>query len=130
MTTFPESHQDLLEASVAELATVGSDGYPQVTSTWFIFDEGELKLSLNATRLKTRNIAKNPKVSLLIPDPQNPYRYLTVRADATIADDPDGAVASKVNAKYGANVQDNDQPGDERITVTLTPVKIYAWPAG
>ncbi len=129
MTTFPDSHKDLLDAAVAELATIGSDGYPQVTSTWFILDDGEIKLSLNATRVKTKNIAKNPKVSLLIADPQNPYRYVTVRADATITDDPDGALASKVNAKYDANVQDNDGPGDERITVTLAPVKIYAWPA-
>ncbi|MDE3133936.1 MAG: PPOX class F420-dependent oxidoreductase [Acidobacteriota bacterium] len=129
MTTFPDSHKDLLDAPVAQLATVGRDGYPQVTSTWFIFDEGAIKLSLNATRVKTRNLARDPKVSLLIADPQNPYRYLAVRADAVISPDTAGADAAKVNAKYNADVQDNDRPGDQRVTVTLEPVGIFSWPA-
>ncbi|TME61171.1 MAG: PPOX class F420-dependent oxidoreductase, partial [Chloroflexi bacterium] len=36
MTTFPESHRDLLKADVAMLATIGQDGYPQVTALWFL----------------------------------------------------------------------------------------------
>ena len=39
MFTFPESHQDLLKAEVATLATIGHDGYPQVTALWFLFDD-------------------------------------------------------------------------------------------
>jgi PPOX class probable F420-dependent enzyme len=130
MTTFPDSHRDLLDAPVAQLATVGSDGYPQITSTWFIFDDDQIKLSLNTTRIKTKNIMRNPKVSLLIPDPQSPYRYLAVRADATVADDPGEQLASKVNAKYNATIQDNDKPGETRVAVTLAPVGVFAWPAG
>lgn len=129
MTTFPESHNDLLDAQIAQLATVGQDGYPQITSIWFIHDGGELKLSLNATRVKTKNLMRDPKVNLLIADPQNPYRYLAVRADAEISSDPDGALAAKVNAKYDARVEDNDKPGEERIAVTLKPVRVFAWPA-
>lgn len=129
MTTFPDSHKDLLDAPVAQLATVGRDGYPQLTSTWFVFDDGQIKLSLNGTRVKTRNIAADTKVGLLIPDPQNPYRYLAVRANAVISDDRDGALAGKVNAKYDANVEDNDKPGEERVAVTLEPVGVFAWPA-
>ncbi len=57
MTTFPESHQDLLKAEVAMLATIGPDGYPQVTALWFLFDEdATLKLSLNSTRQKVKNL--------------------------------------------------------------------------
>ena len=48
MNTVPESHRDLLASDVAVLATVGPDGYPQVTALWFLLDEdGALKLSLN-----------------------------------------------------------------------------------
>jgi hypothetical protein len=35
MTTFPESHQDLLKAEVATLATIGQDGYPQESKQCF-----------------------------------------------------------------------------------------------
>jgi hypothetical protein len=32
MTDVPESHRDLLAADVAVLATIGPDGYPQVSA--------------------------------------------------------------------------------------------------
>ena len=79
MTTFPPSHRDLLDAQVATLATIGGDGFPQLTEVWFIHEDGELKLSLNDSRLKTRNLRKQPKSSLMILDLENPYRYLVVR---------------------------------------------------
>lgn len=129
MTTFPESHRDLLDAPLGQLATVSRDGYPQITSVWFVFDEGEIKISLNATRVKTKNLVRDPKLSLLISDPQNPFRYLAVRADAEISPDTGGALVAKVNAKYNANVLDNDNPGEERVAVTLKPVRVFAWPA-
>jgi hypothetical protein len=51
MATFPETHHDLLESDVAILATIGRDGYPQVTALWFLFDEDDIvKLSLNTAR--------------------------------------------------------------------------------
>jgi len=72
MTLFPESHQDLLNAQVASLATIGRDGYPQVTEIWFLYDDGELKLSLNTSRLKTRNLRRDPRCALFLLDVRNP----------------------------------------------------------
>ena len=75
MTDFPDSHRDLLDAQVATLATIGGNGFPQLTEVWFLHDDdGELKISLNDSRLKTRNLQKRPQCSLLILDLQNPYR--------------------------------------------------------
>ena len=125
MTTFPESHRDLLDAQVATLATVGGDGFPQQTELWFLYDEGELKLSLNTARLKTRNLMKRPECSLMLLDLNNPYRYLVVRGNARVASDDDYAFASKLGAKYSADVSAHDQPGDKRVAVTIEPTKIY-----
>ncbi|MGH2883371.1 MAG: PPOX class F420-dependent oxidoreductase [Solirubrobacteraceae bacterium] len=125
MTTFPESHRDLLDAQVATLATVGGDGFPQQTELWFLYDEGELKLSLNTARLKTRNLMKRPECSLMLLDLNNPYRYLVVRGNARVDPDDDYAFASKLGAKYSADVSAHDQPGDKRVAVTIEPTKIY-----
>ena len=125
MTTFPESHRGLLDAQVATLATVGGDGSPQMTEIWFLHDDGELKLSLNTARLKTRNLMKRPQCSLMLLDLNNPYRYLVVRGNAQIAPDDDYAFASKLGAKYSADVSAHDQPGDKRVVVTIEPTKIY-----
>ncbi|MFL5860138.1 MAG: PPOX class F420-dependent oxidoreductase [Solirubrobacteraceae bacterium] len=126
MTTFPDSHRDLLDAPVATLATIGGDGLPQLTEVWFLHDDGELKTSLNTSRLKTRNLRQRPECGLMILDLANPYRYLTVRGRAQIAPDDDYAFATKLSAKYNANVKDHDQPGESRVVVTIVPANVYA----
>ena len=129
MSAFPESHQDLLNASVAMLSTIGQDGYPQVTALWFLFDDdGTLKLSLNSTRQKTKNLQAHPECTLFILDTANPYRTLEVRANAQIAPDADYAFAKKLGAKYGgADLSANDRPGETRVVVSLQPVKVNTW---
>ena len=128
MTTFPESHQDLLQAEVATLATIGSDGFPQVTALWFLFDDDALKLSLNTSRQKVKNLQARPECTLFILDPANPYRTLEVRARAEITPDADYAFAKKLGAKYGgADFSANDRPGETRVVVSLQPVKVNTW---
>jgi PPOX class probable F420-dependent enzyme len=126
MTTFPDSRRDLLDAPVASLATIGSDGFPQLTEIWFLHDDDELKLSLNTSRLKTRNLLKRPQCSLLLLDLQNPYRYLEVRGTARVEPDHDYAFARRLGAKYNADLSVHDQPGDSRVVITITPANIYA----
>jgi PPOX class probable F420-dependent enzyme len=112
MTTFPDSHRDLLNAQVATLATIGRDGFPQLTEIWFLFEDDELKLSLNTSRIKTRNLQQRPQCSLLVLDLQNPYRYLEVRGNARVEPDEDYAFARRVGAKYDADLKVHDGPGD------------------
>ena len=127
MTTFPDSHSDLLDGQVASLATVGGDGFPQVTEIWFLHADDELKLSLNTARLKTRNLEQRPKCSLQLLDLENPYRYLVVKGNAKIEPDDDYAFAKRLGAKYGgADVSAHDQPGDTRVVVTIEPTNVYA----
>ncbi|GLV60877.1 hypothetical protein KDH_76960 [Dictyobacter sp. S3.2.2.5] len=130
MTKFPESHEDLLKADVAMLATNGRDGYPQVTAIWFLFDEqdGMLKLSLNTSRQKVKNLQEHPECTLFMLDTKNPYRTLEVRARAEIQPDTDYAFAKKLGAKYGgADLSTNDRPGETRVVVLLHPVKVNTW---
>lgn len=127
MTDFPESHRDLLDAQFATLATLGRDGIPQLTEVWFLHEDGELKLSLNTSRLKTRNLRRRPECSLFVLDVANPYRYIDVRGRARLEPDGDYEFARKVGAKYGgADLRDHDAPGDSRVIVTIEPSNIFA----
>jgi PPOX class probable F420-dependent enzyme len=127
MTKFPESHHDLLDADLATLATIGSHQVPQQTAVWFLHEDGTLKLSLNTSRLKTKNLIQRPQCSLLILDPSVPQRYLEVRGTAEIESDNDYAFARKVGAKYGgADLSEHDGPGEGRVIVTIQPTNVYA----
>jgi PPOX class probable F420-dependent enzyme len=128
MTTIPESHRDLLNANVAVLATIGQDGFPQVTALWFLFDEGTIKMSLNTTRQKVKNLQAHPECSFFILDPANPYRTLEIRARAEITPDPDYTFAKKLGAKYGGvDLSTRDRPGERRVVVSLQPLKVNTW---
>ncbi len=128
MTTVPETHQDLLHVSVGMLATVGRDGFPQVTATWFLFEDGMIKLSLNKTRQKVKNLQAHPECTFFILDTANPYRTLEIRARAEIAPDPDLVFANKVGAKYGGvDFSKIDRPGETRVVVSLRPLKVNTY---
>jgi len=127
MNTIPKSHEDLLQAPVATLATLDDNGFPQLTEIWFLHDEGGLRTSLNTSRAKTRNLQARPEASLLIVDPTNPYRYLEVRGRAEVVPDDDYAFAEKLGAKYGgADLREHDRAGESRVVVTIHPEKVYA----
>ena len=126
-TDFPDSHSDLLDARFATLATLGKDGGPQLTEVWFLFEDGEVKISLNDSRLKTKNLVARPLCSLFILDLANPFRFVDVRGKARIEADDDYAFAARVGAKYGgADLRDHDAPGEKRVTVTIEPTNVFA----
>jgi PPOX class probable F420-dependent enzyme len=125
----PESHRDLLAAPVGVLATHGADGWPQVSALWFLYEEEEgLRLSLNTTRQKVKNLRKRPEVTFFVLDPANPYRTIEIRAEAEVRQDTNGEFALKLGGKYeGFDVRANDKPGETRVVVVLHPVKVNIW---
>ena len=127
MTDVPEAFADLLDAPFATLATIGPDGRPQLSAVWFLHDDGQLKVSLHAGRQKTKNLRRDPAVNLFVLDLQNPLRYLEVRGDAELADDPDYVFATKVGAKYGGtDLRQMDGDDQRRVVVTIQPTRAVA----
>ena len=92
-TAIPEKFSDLLQKKAfANLATLMPDGEPQVTPVWFDYDGQNIRVNTAKGRQKDRNMRRDPRVSLAIMDPENPYRYLEIRG--TVADiTQDGADA-------------------------------------
>ena len=81
----PRLHADLLSRPVcAVLTTIGSDGGPQSSLVWVDFDGECPRVATTAERQKGRNMRVNPKVSLLVVDPDDTSRFLQVRGDAEL----------------------------------------------
>jgi PPOX class probable F420-dependent enzyme len=125
--SYPDSHLDLLSApGVGILSTVTPGGSIQSTAIWYLFDGGELKISLSDARKKLRNLQHSPVATFFLLDPTNPFRFIEVRGTASIEADADFSFRAKVGAHYGADVASFDQPGDLRFVVTLQPGTINA----
>jgi PPOX class probable F420-dependent enzyme len=122
----PDSHRDLLDAQVGILGTIGRSGRPQLSAVWFLAEGDTIRISLNTTRQKAKNLRANAKCSFLIPGTP-PYRYVEIRGDAEIAPDDDYSFASQVGAKYGADLRERDKPGESRVAVTIRPSRVVTW---
>lgn len=79
--TIPDSHADLLttKKAFAHMATVMSDGTPQVTPVWIDFDGTHLLINTAKGRLKDKNLEARDQIGVAISDPENPYRYLGIQ---------------------------------------------------
>ena len=120
----PESYEDLLQSTaLAQVATIGPHGEPQVNPVWFGWDGEHLKFSQTKTRQKYRNLRRDPRIALSIVDPENPYAYLEIRGEvARIEEDPDLAFANSMAKKYlGLDEYPYHQLGNERVVVFVRP---------
>ena len=125
-TQIPSSHLDLLDTSTAVLSTVGPDDRPQLTAVWFLRVGDEVKISLNTSRQKVKNLQVNPAISFFILDPATPARYLELRGDAEITDDPGYEFADLVGETYGVDLRVFDGEQLERVVVSIRPSRINA----
>ncbi len=83
----PVSHLDLLKRPVhGVLTTMMPDGQPQSSLVWCDYDGECACVNTTLQRQKGRNMLRNPKVSLLIVDPENTGRYLEIRGEAELVE--------------------------------------------
>lgn len=80
MIEIPASHRDLVEKPLcAALSTVMPDGQPQTTVVWFEYDGEYVYVNTMRGFRKERNMRRNPRVTLLIFEAENPSRFLELR---------------------------------------------------
>ncbi len=81
----PASHLDLLTRPICGvLATMGGDGQPQSSLVWIDHNGACARVNTTLERKKGRNVLANPKVSLLVVDPDDTARYMQIRGDAEL----------------------------------------------
>lgn len=80
---------DFLERGTrtGKLATVRSDGRPHVVPIWFVVENDEIVFTTWHESVKSRNLSRDPRATLIVDLEQAPYAYVMVEGVATIDDD-------------------------------------------
>ena len=123
-TAIPDSHRDLLEGkALAHLATLMPDGRPQVTPVWCDFDGTHVRINSARGRQKDRNMRRDPRVTLSLCDPDNPYRYLEIRGTVTemTEEGGDAHIDALANKYLGVDEYPNRQAGEVRVIYRIAP---------
>ena len=126
--TIPQEFLDLVttKKAFANLATVMPNGSPQVTPVWFDFDGKYIRVNSARGRVKDKNMRRDPRVALSILDPDNSYRYLSIRG-RVIKITETGAV-EHINAlakKYrGMDIYRSPRPDEVRVIYVIEPRRV------
>ncbi len=124
----PANYMDLFKKKAfASLGTLMPDGRPQVTPVWVDYDGTHVIVDSARGRQKDKNVRRDPRVSLAIIDPDNPYRYMEIRgrvAEATEQGANDWI--DRLAKKYlGVDKYPYAQPGEVRVLYKIVPERVY-----
>ncbi|MEX2247567.1 MAG: PPOX class F420-dependent oxidoreductase [Dehalococcoidia bacterium] len=119
-----DAHKKLLDAKAfAFLGTINTDGSPQVTPVWIDHDGTHIVVNSEQKRRKVRNIQRDPRVSVSLTNPENPYQYLEFRGRVVEVTPEGGAEGiDRLAKKYlGQDTYPYNQPGDVRVVIRIQP---------
>ncbi len=112
----------------ATLATIGRDGQPHLAVIWIEREGDDLVYSTTVSRQQYKNVVRDPRVTVMINPPDNPYVYAEIRGTATVTPDPEATMPDRLSAKYTGlpYVEFNPASVDdaERVIVRVTPQRI------
>src|SRR5207247_2225172 len=92
MTALDEKARAFLQQPfVGEVTTLRNDGSPHTTVVWVDVDTDEVIFNTAVGRAKERHLRNDPRISLIVVDPENSYRWVSV--SGTAAARPAGAEA-------------------------------------
>jgi PPOX class probable F420-dependent enzyme len=127
--SFSDATLRLLDGrNYAVLATVNPDGSPRTSPMWVGRDAGDVLFSTVAGRVKHRNMVRDPRVSVTIPDASDPENYVELRGRVSMIPDPGRRLHIQLSWKYDGRDPGPDAPGAARVIVRLA-VERAAGPA-
>jgi PPOX class probable F420-dependent enzyme len=116
----------LQEPNYAIVAAVRSDGSPHQTVTWVDWDGSHVLLNITETRRKRGYLEDDPRVSVLVVDRDDPYRWLSVSGTAELTTDGALEHIHKLSRKYRGREYDLPE-GEQRVLVRVKPERVTAY---
>lgn len=121
----PELVPLLESTAVAFVSTIGPRGEPQTTPSWYLWEDGVLRLSLVEGRQKLRNLRRDPRISVVVVDPADAQRYVELRGHVdALAVDRELDLERKVAEKYTGRHVDFEPPGAQRFATSVIVEKV------
>ena len=115
----PDHLRPLLDRPLfGALGTIRPDDTVQVNPMWFEYDGEHVRFTHTNKRGKFRNLQRNPSMSLLVINDENPQSYLELRGKLVeTIDDPAGDFYVRLGRRYGN--PDTQPPPDKADRVVL-----------
>jgi PPOX class probable F420-dependent enzyme len=104
----------------AVVTTLRRDGSPHATVVWIDENGGEVWFNTAIGRAKERHVRNDPRVSVLVVDPGNQYKWVSVSGTATLDESGADQHIDKLAKKYlGQDRYPWHDPEQKRIIVRI-----------
>lgn len=125
-----EQRAFLEERHFAALGTINASGAPHLTIMWYLLDGDEIVFNTKAGRAKESNLARDPRVSLLVYDDDG-YKYMRIDGRVRTITDPEIAhrdiarLAVRYSGEEKAKAAIARFEREERISYRLPTTRVY-----
>lgn len=110
------------------VGTVQPDGSPQMSPVWVKRDGDTLLFSTTVDRRKKKNLDREPRVSVVVMNPEQPYEYAEIRGTAEMTTEGGQELIDELSQKYTGKHYADFNPASaqdaERVVVRITPRKV------
>ena len=128
MATLNDNARKFLEQPfVGTVTTLRQDGSPHSTIVWVDTETDEVSFNTAAGRAKEKHLRNDPRVSVLVVDPENTYKWIAVSGTAEITTDGADEQIDKLAKKYlGKDEYPWRDPSEQRVKVRIRPDHVEA----
>jgi PPOX class probable F420-dependent enzyme len=130
----PKLAEFLDEPNIAIFTTLRKDGSPHQTAVWYAYVDGAVKVSVTDGRIKTKHLARDPRVSLAVASQSLPYLEVVFEGEAEVSAEGADELFRELAVKYYGEADgnayadyDRDHADDRRLIVTVRPRNVRAW---
>ena len=108
----PEAYEQFVGADRhAILATNRSEGPPQLTPVWYLYEDGRFYVSAVDSTVKVRNLRRDPSITLCIDGCRGDSRYVVVSGSARFIE-PGEAIQTEMRRRIIRRYQTSDEEAE------------------
>jgi PPOX class probable F420-dependent enzyme len=125
------------ERKSLQVATIGADGAPHLTTLWFVIENGEIAFETFTKSQKIVNLKRDPRIAVLVEDgtKYNELRGVAINGRAVLHEDPAVVIpyARAMVRRNQPEVPEEHVDGAaqmmarKRTVVVVKPEKIVSW---
>jgi len=127
MAKLTEKQKEFLKNPyVGTVTTLRDDGSPHSTVVWVDdVENGGVSFNTAYGRLKPTNLEHDPRVSLLVIDPNDTYKWIALDGAAELTTEGADAQIDRLAKKYlRKDEYPFRKPEEQRVTVRITPRRV------
>jgi hypothetical protein len=128
----PDELEEFLRTTRAfvNIASLDPDGWPMAHPTWYTYEDGFFYVITKEKAGFCRNLRRDPRTTLLIANPELPYKRVIVRGLVEFVDEPWQERARNMVLRYlgpDGFAYYNATLDMPRTTLRVKPVRITTW---